>query len=399
MTDDETKPKMRGGVVKRGATWSYKVSVRDPATGERRQRWVGGFATQREAKAARSAALTRHAEGTHVEPSKILLREWLDGWLTAQEAIRKPGTVAAYRAKADRYIVPRLGGTPLRALSAPQLDAFYAQLIRSGGQGGKPLAPATVAVVHAVVSKSLGDAVRKGMLTVNPATNATVPTRPAHPEDVDQGDGLPPSWTAAQLRAFIGHVSEDRLRALWALALSTGMRRGELLGLRWVDVDLDARRLHVRQQITTVRGKPTFGTPKTGKTRSFTLDRETVAELRSHRQRQLQERLAWGPAWRDTGLVFTREDGTLINPQSVTDVFARHIKAAGLPRIRLHDTRHTFATLALQAGVNVKVVSERLGHASVQITWDTYSHVLPDQDEQAADLFAAFVWGAREGGG
>ncbi len=168
-------------------------------------------------------------------------------------------------------------------------------------------------------------------------------------------------WTAAELRAFLAAVEGDRLYGLWLLAASTGMRRGELLGLHWPDVDLGPA---------------------------------TVAGLKAWRKHQTAERLAWGPARTDASLVFTREDGRPLHPREVTRAFTRHVLAAELPIIRLHDLRHTHATLALAAGVHPKIVQERLGHANIAITLDTYSHAVPALEEQAAATVARLVFGS-----
>jgi integrase len=166
-----------------------------------------------------------------------------------------------------------------------------------------------------------------------------------------------------------------------------------VLGLRWIDIDLNASRLSVQQTLVSVAYETRFSVPKTARSRrSVSLDATTVAALRAHRKRQLEERMSWGQAYRDSGLVVTREDGTLVHPDRFTQMFDKHVKDAGLPRIRLHDLRRTHATLALAAGVHPKVVSERLGHATVAFTLDVYSHAVPALQEEAADRIAALIF-------
>jgi integrase len=203
------------------------------------------------------------------------------------------------------------------------------------------------------------------------------------------------TWTAAQLRAFLESVSEDRLYAAWLLAATTGMRRGEILGLRWSDLDLKNEQVSVSQIRTVAQYKIITTTPKTDKgTRTISLDPATAAALRAHRTAQKAERLAWGPAYHSAGdLVFTREDGSAIHPERLTSWFAQHCRRSGLPAIRLHDVRHAYVSALLAAGVPLKVVSQRVGHASPMITMTIYQHVLPGDDRAAADAGARAILG------
>jgi integrase len=195
-------------------------------------------------------------------------------------------------------------------------------------------------------------------------------------------------------RAFLEHIRGDPLYAAWLLFATTGVRRGEVAGLRWPDVDLKAGRVSPRRPRVVVNYEVVVSEPKTSKgRRSLALDPTTVAALRERRARQLEQRLAVGPRWQDSGLVFTWPDGRSIHPERFSRWFEQHAREAGLPRIRLHDVRHSYATAALAAGVPAKVVSERLGHANIAITMDTYSHVLPGLDAQAADTVAQLILG------
>jgi integrase len=192
----------------------------------------------------------------------------------------------------------------------------------------------------------------------------------------------------------------DRLSAAWLLLATTGMRRGEALGLHWRDVSLDRARLSVRQALVLVGNKPDLQEPKTAKgRRSIPLPLETVSALKAHKAAQLQERLALGPDYDDSDpyadLVFRRPDGTWVHPSALSRRFEFLVRQTSLPEIRLHDLRHTWASLALQEGINVKVVSEMLGHASVTITYDTYSHVIPGMAEDATSKVAARLFPAH----
>ena len=192
-------------------------------------------------------------------------------------------------------------------------------------------------------------------------------------------------------------MKEDRLYALWMLAITTGMRRGELGGLSWSDLDLESGRVTISQTRVSVGYEVVTTTPKSKSSkRSFLLDPATVTALKAWKRRRKAERLAWGPGWIDTGLVFGKEDGTPYHPQRITQAFARKAKAAGLPAIRLHDVRHSYATAGLEAGVPLKVMSERLGHSSISITGDLYTHVTEQSDQDAADRTAAFILGSAK---
>jgi integrase len=258
-------------------------------------------------------------------------------------------------------------------------------MLAHGGKGGRPLSARTVQAIHMTIRKALGDAARWGMTVRNVAELAS----PPRPRRVEMQ-----TWTAEELRAFLEHVEGERLYAVWMLAASTGMRRGEVLGLRWRDVDLDRARVSVRQTLVLAGRQVVTSEPKTSRgRRSIALDPRTVSALRAWRRAQAAERLAWGSAWADSGLVFTREDGTPIHPEWLSDAFEWRVKVAGLPRIRFHDLRHTHASLGLAAGIPVKVMSERLGHTSSSFTADAYQHVTPALEEQAASTVAGLVFG------
>jgi integrase len=205
------------------------------------------------------------------------------------------------------------------------------------------------------------------------------------------------TWSAQELRRFLENIQDDRLYAAFLLAATTGMRRGELLGLHWRDTDLDAARVSIRRTLITVGYELAWSTPKTDRgRRNVALDPATAETLRTHRARQLEERLVLGSAYQDDDLVFCQPDGTPVHPDSLSGFFERLVAAADVPRIRLHDLRHTHASLALAAGVHPKVVSERLGHADIALTLNTYSHAIPALQETAAILVANLVLGGTE---
>ncbi|HEX2043283.1 MAG TPA: site-specific integrase [Acidimicrobiales bacterium] len=330
--------------------------------------------------------------GAYVKPRTLTLGAYLtEQWLPAIRTSVRRGTFRSYSEHVSAYITPRLGSLGLQQVSPTALNAFYADLLTNGRRrDGSGLHPSTVRRVHATLHRALRDAVKWRLLAINPADHSDPP------KQRQAGSTELRTWLATEVDAFLAHVTGDRLEAAWILTATTGMRRGEVLGLRWEDVDLVARRAAVRQTLTAAGHKLALSTPKTSRgRRSVPLPATTVEALRTHRCRQLEERLAWGPAYRDGDLVFTREDGSPVHPDAFSDAFNRHAREADLPRIRLHDLRHTFATLALVSGVPVKVVSEILGHSTHSFTADVYQHLVPALQEDAAERVADLIFGSR----
>lgn len=379
---------MKGSVIKRGASWSVVVDLGRDGTGRRVRKWHSGYGSKREAERARIELLSRLDRGSYVAPSKLTLGRFLtDEWLPAKRATVKETTLASYEMHVSKHLAPRLGGVPLLNLSAGHLNALYADLLADGrrdGRGG--LSPTTVRLIHATLHKALADGVRWGRLPRNPAADADPPRAATVEMSV---------WSASQLSRFIESVRADRLFAAWLLAATTGMRRGELLGLRWSDIHIDAGTASIRQIRTVARYEVLTLTPKTDKgARTIALDPETVATLRAHRVTQMEERLLLGPRYRESGdLVFTREDGSPIHPEHLSSSFRQHCERSGLPTIRLHDVRHSYVTALLGGGVPLKVVSQRVGHASPMVTLTIYQHVLPVDDRAAAAVGARAILG------
>jgi integrase len=376
----------QGSVRQRGSTWT--VVFDEPRTdGRRRQRSKGGFRTRKDAERYLREQLVTLDARTYVAPRKLTVATYLvEHWLPAMHARGlRPSTLARYESHVRCAIAPALGGLPLQALMPTHLNKLYSDLRATGR------APKTIRNVHGVLSKALADAERWGLVGRNPARLADVPAVARPKLRV---------WSPEQTRAFLAAVANDRLFAAWLLAATTGMRRGELLGLRWVDVDLDIGVVRVAQARVRAGNQVVAGEPKTARgRRTIALDPATVAALRQHRKRQAEERLLAGPRYTDSGLVFTMRDGSPIHPNRFSLWFRTHARAAGLPAIRLHDMRHSYATAGLAAGVPPKVMSERLGHAAVAFTLDTYTSALPAMDKSAADVVAGLILGTEEVGG
>jgi integrase len=368
---------MRGSIKRRGSSWS--VTFDEPSgDGKRRQRTKGGFSTKREASAFLTEALARLGDGSYAAPAKITVGAFLTGeWLPAITPTLRPLSAAKYEQVVRLRLVPQIGSVRLQALRGGHLNSMYAQLERDG------LSVSTRRLAHAVVHRAMRDAVRQGLLTRNPAKMADPPAPPST---------RAAAWTAGELRRFLDHVADDRLRALWRLAATTGMRRGELLGVTWRALDLDGARLSIEQQITPATGGGVaFGPPKSSRSRrTVALDPATVDALRAHRDTQVLERDIAGLAYVDRDLVFADPLGGPIYPQRLSEWFSAHRKAARVPTGTLHTLRHTAATLALTSGVPVHIVAARLGDRPEQIL-KTYAHLLPQSDELAAERVAAAI--------
>lgn len=356
-----------------------------------------GYLSRKAAAEALREQRTKVATGQHVMSTRLTvgqhMGEWLDGLRLS------PSTVASYRKNVRLHVEPHIGGMRLDQLTGTRLTALYRMLETEGradGEGG--LAPRTVRYVHTIVHAALKAAVRDGRLAVNPADKAVPPSaREAASPEMH-------TWSSEELRAFLdwSERTNDELHIAWLLLAMTGMRRGEALALRWRDIDFDAATLSVRRSVTVVKTKGAgetlvVGTPKSGKARVIDVDPETLGKLRSYRAQLASVLLSLG---RDDALVLGTIEGDARHPERFSRTFGYRLTAARkalgedtLPDIRLHDLRHTHATLLLRAGVHPKIVSERLGHSKVSITLDVYSHAVPTLQREAATKLASLVYG------
>ena len=295
----------------------------------------------------------------------------------------------SYRRNIECHVIPRIGATALGKIDPGILNRLYAELgkdgaRRNGGPGG--LSARTIQYIATIIGAALSDAVRWGRLAGNPAIAA----RPPRPRA--SGSRQIEAWSAPTLKSFLTASSAygDRYYPLWVVLASTGARRGEALGLRWSDLDLDAARVRIVQTVIAIAHRVEFGDPKTeAGLRSIALDSSTVNVVRAWKVRQAEERLALGAGYCDHGLIFAKATGEPLHPERVSREFSRRVDRWSLQRIPLHGLRHTWATLALGAGIHPRVVQERLGHASIAVTLGVYSHVTTNHDADAAAIIAA----------
>jgi integrase len=369
---------MKGHIRERSpGHWAIVLDVRDPETGKRKRKWHSFHGTKREAQTECSRLVTESAQGSYVEPSKTTLSMFLDRWLEQIEANVAPRTLERYREIAKKNLVPLLGQIALTKLRPDQISAAYAKALKSGrrdGAGG--LSPRTVHHMHRILKQALSIAVRWRMLTRNPVDSVD-------PPKVERRKMT--ALDVTETVRLLAHFRGTRMFTPVLLAVMCGLRRGEITALRWGSVDLDRKQLSVVESAEqTARGIRLKET-KSGRDRTVALPAIVVDELRRARIAQAEELLKVAVRLTDQTHVVAQIDGQLLQPNSLTHEFVRLSgKASDLPRIRFHDLRHTHATHLLASGVHPKVAQERLGHSSIGITLDLYSHVLPGMQEDAA---------------
>lgn len=375
---------MKGYVARKGDNW-YAVIYEglDPVTGKERRSWHPAGSSREDAELL-AGSLAAELTGCNEEVRALTFGAYLtERWLPGKRLALAASTWDGYRRKIDRHILPMLGRIPIRRLRDHHLERLYGQKLHPS-DGTKPLAPKTVLEIHLIIRSALNDAVRKGLVSRNVALVADAPKLRSIPRVEQQ------AWTAPQLQAFLREAAAHRLfPAMWLVA-NTGLRRSELLGLKWDDVDFDTAALSVNRGLVAVgyklhetRGKTIMAR------RRVDLAPATLRVLSAWRDWQQTKQTVTGVE--SAGWVFTDDEGQPIHPHSFSQAFDRVVTRADVPRVRLHDVRHTHGTLLIKAGVPVKVVSERLGHANPAFTIDTYQHVLPGMQAEAARTFENLI--------
>jgi len=374
---------MKGHIRQRSkGSWTIWVDLgRDPETGKRKQQTFTVHGTKRDAERELRDLLHSLEAGSYIKPSRITLGQWLEQWCQSYVAMHcSTRTAESYQSEVRRHIIPALGTIPLTRLQPQHLETYYARALSQGridGRGG--LSRRTVLYHHRILSEALSHAVKMGLLGRNVVEVVDPPRVERTNWETLAPENVPKFLEAAQ---------EAPYYELFYMALYTGMRLGELLGLRWCDVDLDMAALSVVQALYKRSGVCKMVEPKSSRSRRrIALSPSLALLLRQYKADQQAQRILLGEPLADSGLVFSHIDGKPLDPGVVSHTFAKLLRKAGLPHIRFHDLRHSHATLLLKAGIHPKIVSERLGHANIGITLDTYSHVLPGLQERAAERF------------
>lgn len=359
--------------------WRARITIPTPTSPKTR---TVSAKSQKEMLRKKAEAISERDSGLVFDAENLTLAEYLTRWLAsaAKKNIR-PSSYARYEQLSRVHIIPALGHMKLKTLSALHLEAFYEAKLEERS-------PRTVNYMHVTISKALDYAVRKDLLRKNVAASAEAPQ-----PDAPEIQPLNESEVGKLLEA-----ATDRLRALYSLAVGTGMRRSEILGLREADVDIDAGTLQVLRGLTTAPGGGFLIQPTKRKSsqRLLELPGEVVSDLQLHRTRKKEERLAAGPRWEDSGHVFTTVYGTPVHPNTLyRNYFFPLREKAGLPDLHFHDLRHTYASLALKHGIPLKVVAGNLGHGDVATTMRTYAHVMPGMGRDAAGVMNSVLFGGK----
>lgn len=362
----------------------------DPGTGKQIQRSITGK-TQKEVAQKLRQITSEIDRGTYQEPCRMTVRDWMETWKATYTDDVKEDTAYLYKKNLDSYIIPRLGAVKLEKLTAPMIQAVYNDLVHPSKEGIRPLSPKTVRNVHGVFRKALQQAVLIDYLRANPA-DACKPPRAAKKEIAPLDEG----HLSEFLKAIQGHPHGY----LYQIAVFTGLREGELLGLTWDCVDLEQGILLVKQQLR--RHQQKGGTyylteTKNGKSRVIALAPSVVRLFRLQKVKQNGQRLEAGDLWTENGLVFSNRTGGFLSYRTVYDCFKRIVAKIGIPNVRFHDLRHTYAVLAIKGGDDIKTVQENLGHATAAFTLDVYGHVTPQMKKDSAERMEHTIQGVSTG--
>jgi integrase len=380
----------------RTISWRAVIDVTDPVSGNRTRRGDGKtYRTKREAEAAEAELKAKRDGGILVDASRDTVNDLLDRWYDTKRGTITTRTLASYEVAIRVHLKPMIGHVKLQELKHADI-----QSVVNRWRDAPRMGPKSIRACVSVLKQAYAQGLRERLVAINPVEGIQLPA-------VKRRKNLK-VWTPGEVAAFLEISLDDPLSPAWHLFVLEGMRRSEALGLRWSDLNWreDGRvSAHISQTVladSSVKGRAVIEdrTKTAAGARTVLLTTETARMLRDHRDRQAFKRKQCGASWIDHDLIVSTSLGTPVNPSNVQRNQNRIMTTAGVPRLTTHDLRHTAATLMLLAGVPIKIVSEKLGHASVTITMDIYSHVLPDMQDQAADAMdAALARGRAENAG
>ena len=374
---------MRGRVIKRKGSNNYTIILQiglDPVTGKRKQQWITAGSSKREAEKQMTKLIHELDNGIFTKPNKKTLGSYLKEWIKSIQGNLSPRTVEGYITIINR-VIPAIGAIPLTQLKPDILQKYYSDCLNSGCLNKQVgLKPLTVRHHHALLHRALKNAMEWGLIVRNPADAAHPPRY--QPSDIS-------IMNEGEMRTFLEAAKQTPYFHLYYIILFTGLRRSEVLALRWSDVDLLLGRISVSRSIHRLRdGSYIFRQPKSAKGRRMVaLSLSAIQVLREYKEKMTAERILDGSLLRDSDLVFSKSDGSPIRPDTITRAWSILAKKCGISASRLHDARHSHASLMLKAGVHPRIVQERLGHSTIAITLDVYSHVSPGLQEAAAKQF------------
>lgn len=358
---------MRGHIAKKGNRYYIVVDIGDET---RKQKWISGFRTRKEAEKELPRILNELNDGTYIEPSKQKYKEFIDEWLENRKSKISKNTYQTYKYLIDAHVKPQLGKFRLDKLNSLAIDNFYTQLEKEGKSS------ATIKKIHSIIRASLEYATQYQLIKRNPASVVKPPA--VRHKDITV-------WDEQQMLKFLDFVKDEWDYIVYHLALYTGMRKGEILGLKWSDIDFINNKIRVMRSYS----KTGFSEGKTANARRvIDIDETTVDYLLKRKKAVSENKLKMGQDYNDLDLIICRPTGDPVDVRNVNRRFDKFVERSKLPRIRFHDMRHTHATLMLKMGIPVKVVSERLGHGSIEMTLNTYAHLLPSMQLEAVQIFS-----------
>jgi integrase len=367
---------MKGYIRKRGNKWSYTVDVgKDPRTGKRKQKSQSGFKTKKEAHAALAELVNDVEKGSYIEPVKKKFKEFAINYIetTYRNRVKKSSYETAHNVVVI-HIIPFFGDMDINDIDQFLVHEFYQAKMKEG------YSSSYIQRMHEMMRLILRVAKKWEVLHKDIASMLEPPRLIKKEMKV---------WTIDQVNTFLKFTKHSRYHPIYFLAAYTGMRKGEILGLSWTDIDFEEKTISINKTLYKVPSEYLLQEPKTKNSfRTIYIDDDIIRVLKRQKVKQNLERLRYGGVYKEHNMVFAQETGEYVHPQGVNGLFTRFIGQANLPRIRFHDLRHTHATILLLMGVNPKIVAERLGHSSVQITLDTYSHVLPSMKQDLAEQFS-----------